>query len=224
MARPLITVVAGAFTFAATLSFSHALLQPSATAQAAPASQPIAVVHSIGILRDLLIAEGHNEALQAEEQQFRTDRVIPLQNQMSQLEQQFAQAQAAGQDTQVIAMQYQQMQQALQGALQQLQEQLIRKNDDAMMLVYRNMRDAAREVCEEMGYAYSIACEDPAADFADTPGSVANQNTSRILVASPDMADITDAVRERLGIPATAEAQDEGEAPGEAAPDAGSDG
>lgn len=201
MPRPLIAVVVGAATFAATLSVSHAMLQGSAAAQSSSSSaEPIAVVHSIGVLQDLLIVRGHNAALQAAEQSFRADRIQPLQAQMTSLEQEFVQAQSTGQDPTMIAQQYQQVQQAMNAALQQLQSELIAQNDASMASVFAEMRDAARAVCDDLGFAYAIAGDDPDASFSDTPGSVASQITTRLVLVRPAGTDITQAVRDRLDL------------------------
>lgn len=209
MPRTLLAAAVGATAFAATLAISHALFTTPAVAQQR-ATQPIAVVYSIGILQDLYVDRGHNETLTQSEIQFREERILPLQEQIQSLEQSFLEAQGAGQDTSVIAAQYQQVQQTLNAAAQEMQQQLVTQNDDYMLQVYEEFKAVVREVCDELGYAYAITTANPDAEFNRTPGSVANQITARTIISSPESVNITAVVRDRLNLTDSTEQPSQG--------------
>jgi len=201
MLRMGLSVVFGAAVLGVSIGATSALLSGEAFARQVD-QQPIAGVYSIGILQDMLDQEGHNASLQETEMRFREERIAPLQASMQDLQQQFIQAQGAGQDTSLIVTQFEQMQQAMNAAGQELQQTLIEQNEAATRDVYGRMRDTVREVCDELGFAYALATEDAEAPFDPTIGAIGNQVTARLVLAQPVGVDITAEVRERLGISA----------------------
>lgn len=199
MSRTLMPFVLGACAVGASVVVSNAVLSTPATAQAR-AGESIAVVNAQLILRDMRDQQGHNDALGAREVQMRADLVTPYEQQMMEIQEQYAARQQAGEDVQLLVLQYQQIQQVLNANMQEIQSTLIEQNDNATLSVFNHFRSVVADVADDLGYTYVIASDDPTADFIDAPGTYPGQVQSRIVLVSPDRVDITAEVRDRLGL------------------------
>lgn len=129
-------------------------------------------------------------------------RVQPIENRLMQLQSQIQTADPSAQETQQLYGEYQQLSQMLNQTTNQInqdyQKMLSGQIADAYILVHT----AVNEVAEEQGYTFVFATRrDTDLVQVNSLTGVTQEILARPLVTPAESVDLTDAVREHMGLP-----------------------
>lgn len=181
----------------------HLLTGTGATARPVYQEGDIAICDVASLAEDMMDSDRYLPAREAKQAELETKYLTPLREQATALEQQFVEAQAAGDQErmQQISQQGMMLQQQGAEAQQNFQTELQQFISEQFQDAYSNIVESAAAVGDELGYTYVASSSPPASDFEDeTFADLLTEVLSRTYVHYPEGVDITAEVRDDLNL------------------------
>ncbi len=202
LALTLVAGLASAFTIALTQGALAPQAHAGAYAQQSEGS--IATVDVVTLIDDLMNSDRFAPEREAKEAELNAQYLEPLQTQATELEARFNEAQAAGDQAamQAIQIEFNALQQQAQVAQGNFSRELEIYVADQFKEAFSTVRDSAAAVAEQLGFAYVLTSGDPEEEFAEeSPLSVVRtQAFTRTVLAKPEGTDVTEDVRADLNL------------------------
>lgn len=180
------------------------LLGPAANARPGVfAEGDVAVCDVIALADELMESDRYKPGRESKQEELNEAFQSKFEARQASLQDRFADAQANQDQAAMQALQQEYL--AYQQEFQDAQQQLLQDFDEYVASqfqeVYNAIRDSAKAVADDMGYAYVSSSSDPAEDFdAGGMASLQIEVLGRTFLSFPEDADITEDVRDDLNL------------------------